>query len=113
MNTFLKKEFFLTRKLNSCFYFIAKGTDAFPHDNGIVRAVNAHYKPNERIVGDPKHTVFIGRLHMKTDEVRKTQYQYFECVPCQEIQTLFKRTIFSPSFYSKLLNANFEDMVKS
>lgn len=41
----------------------------YPHDNGIVRAINSTYTINERVVGDPKHTIFIGRLHMKTDEV--------------------------------------------
>ncbi|XP_031640626.1 U11/U12 small nuclear ribonucleoprotein 35 kDa protein-like [Contarinia nasturtii] len=44
------------------------GTDTDPHDNGIVRAINSHYKPNERVVGNPKHTIFIGRLHLRTDE---------------------------------------------
>lgn len=46
------------------------GTDTYPHDNGIVRAINANYKPNERVVGDPKRTIFIGRLHLRTDEVK-------------------------------------------
>lgn len=49
--------------------FHFSGTDTCPHDNGIVRAINAHYKPNERIVGNPRHTIFIGKLHLKTDEV--------------------------------------------
>ncbi|XP_055311525.1 U11/U12 small nuclear ribonucleoprotein 35 kDa protein-like [Sitodiplosis mosellana] len=44
------------------------GTDTYPHDNGIVRAIKSHYKPNERVVGNPKHTIFIGRLHLRTDE---------------------------------------------
>lgn len=45
------------------------GTDTYPHDNGIVRAINTHYKPNDRVVGEPKRTIFIGRLHLRTDEV--------------------------------------------
>lgn len=50
--------------------FIYSGTDSYPHDNGIVRALNSTYKPNERVVGDPKYTIFVGRLHLKTDEVK-------------------------------------------
>lgn len=45
------------------------GTDIFPHDNGIVRAINSHYKPNELIKGEPRRTIFVGRLHLKTGEV--------------------------------------------
>lgn len=52
----------------SCFRIVT-GTDSYPHDNGIVRALNAHYKPNERVTGSAKHTIFIGRLHPRTDEV--------------------------------------------
>lgn len=46
------------------------GTDTTPHDNGLIRAINSHYKPNERVVGNPKYTIFIGRLHLKTNEVQ-------------------------------------------
>lgn len=46
------------------------GTDTTPHDNGLIRAINSNYKPNERVVGNPKYTIFIGRLHLKTDEVK-------------------------------------------
>lgn len=45
------------------------GTDTCPHDNGIVRALNSNYRPNERVVGNAKHTIFVGRLNLKTDEV--------------------------------------------
>lgn len=45
------------------------GTDTFPHDYGLIRAINSNYKPNERVVGNAKYTIFIGRLHLKTDEV--------------------------------------------
>lgn len=45
------------------------GTDTEPHDNGIIRAINSHYKPNERAVGEPRRTIFIGRLHLRTNEV--------------------------------------------
>ncbi|CAL1284292.1 unnamed protein product [Larinioides sclopetarius] len=44
------------------------GTDTIPHDHGIVRAMQAEYKPNKLVVGDPKATVFVGRLNPCTDE---------------------------------------------
>ncbi|GIX75354.1 hypothetical protein CEXT_502701 [Caerostris extrusa] len=44
------------------------GTDTIPHDHGIVRAMQAEYKPNKLVVGDPKATVFVGMLNPCTDE---------------------------------------------
>ena len=44
------------------------GTDQEPHDNGICRAMTAKYKPNKRIQGDPKCTLFVSRLTPKTNE---------------------------------------------
>ncbi|XP_042895699.1 U11/U12 small nuclear ribonucleoprotein 35 kDa protein [Parasteatoda tepidariorum] len=44
------------------------GTDNIPHDHGVVRAMQAEYKPNKLVVGHPKATVFVGRLNPKTDE---------------------------------------------
>ncbi|XP_035233721.1 U11/U12 small nuclear ribonucleoprotein 35 kDa protein-like [Stegodyphus dumicola] len=44
------------------------GTDTIPHDHGIVRAMQAEYKPNKLVVGDPKATVFVGRLNPCTEE---------------------------------------------
>ena len=43
-------------------------TDEIPHDRGIVRAMNATYKPNKKVVGDPKCTVFAARLSPNTNE---------------------------------------------
>lgn len=45
------------------------GTDTIPHDRGIIRAINSTYQPNERVEGDPRYTIFVGKLHIKTDEV--------------------------------------------
>lgn len=45
------------------------GTDTEPHDRAIVRALRSRYKPNHKVVGDAKRTIFVGRLHPKTDEV--------------------------------------------
>ena len=44
------------------------GTDEYPHDKGIVRAMNAVYKPNKFVKGQPEYTVFVGRLHPNTTE---------------------------------------------
>ncbi|XP_055598105.1 U11/U12 small nuclear ribonucleoprotein 35 kDa protein-like [Uranotaenia lowii] len=45
------------------------GTDEFPHDRALVRAMNSSYKPNRKVVGDPYHTAFVGRLeHTVTEE---------------------------------------------
>jgi len=44
------------------------GTDTIPHDHGVVRAMQAEYKPNKLVTGDPKATVFIGRLNRHTSE---------------------------------------------
>lgn len=62
--------YILTQFLHILISYFHLGTDTYPHDNGIIRAINSKYKPNKRIVGDPRHTIFVGRLHMKTDEVK-------------------------------------------
>lgn len=59
------------------FVCIYTGTDSYPHDNGIVRALNSNYKPNERVIGSARHTIFIGRLHPKTDEVLSQIWREF------------------------------------
>lgn len=49
------------------------GTDEEPHDRAIIRAINSKYKPNHKVIGDPNNTIFIGRLHIKTDEETLTK----------------------------------------
>ena len=44
------------------------GTDDEPHDQAIWRAMHATYRPNKSVVGDPRNTVFVGRLSPNTDE---------------------------------------------
>ena len=44
------------------------GTDTEPHDRAIFRAMNAKYKPNKDVTGDPHCTIFISRLSPNTDE---------------------------------------------
>lgn len=46
------------------------GTDEFPHDRALVRAMNSTYKPSPKAEGDPRHTVFVGRLEHCVDEER-------------------------------------------
>ncbi|KXJ70531.1 hypothetical protein RP20_CCG023303 [Aedes albopictus] len=46
------------------------GTDEFPHDRALVRAMNSSYKPNGKVVGDPMCTVFVGRLARSVGEDR-------------------------------------------
>lgn len=55
-----------------------QGTDTEPHDRGIIRAINSTYKPNVRVVGEARHTVFVGRLHDKTDE-EKLRHKFRKC----------------------------------
>ena len=43
-------------------------TDTIPHDRAISRALVANYKPNKSVVGDPKCTLFVGRLNPDTSE---------------------------------------------
>lgn len=60
------------------------GTDEFPHDKAITRAMVAHYKPNKFVKGDPECTLFIGRLspHTTEETVRKSLKQFgkIDCI---------------------------------
>lgn len=60
-------------------------TDTVPHDHGIVRAMEAVYKPNKLVVGDPKATVFVGRLNPATKEstIIKVFSQYGDIKRCR------------------------------
>ena len=44
------------------------GTDTEPHDQGVVRAMTAVYKPNHHVQSDPNATLFVARLHPNTTE---------------------------------------------
>ncbi|XP_031551068.1 U11/U12 small nuclear ribonucleoprotein 35 kDa protein-like [Actinia tenebrosa] len=44
------------------------GTDTYPHDKAIWRALFAKYKPNKRVEGNPDCTLFVGRLNRDTTE---------------------------------------------
>ncbi|XP_072515075.1 U11/U12 small nuclear ribonucleoprotein 35 kDa protein [Salminus brasiliensis] len=43
-------------------------TDVEPHDRAIWRAMNAEYRPNKGITGDPQLTLFVSRLNKQTSE---------------------------------------------
>ncbi|XP_055534899.1 U11/U12 small nuclear ribonucleoprotein 35 kDa protein-like [Wyeomyia smithii] len=49
------------------------GTDEFAHDRALVRAMNATYTPNHKVVGDPYHTIFVGRLDYAINKERLRQ----------------------------------------
>ncbi|KAL1239708.1 U11/U12 small nuclear ribonucleoprotein [Trichinella pseudospiralis] len=44
------------------------GIAAVAHDRALIRASGQHYKPNERVIGNPKKTLFVGRLSLDTVE---------------------------------------------
>ena len=44
------------------------GTDQEPHDHAIIRALNAKYRPNKGVVGNPVCTIFVAKLHPNTTE---------------------------------------------
>ncbi|XP_074648539.1 U11/U12 small nuclear ribonucleoprotein 35 kDa protein-like [Tubulanus polymorphus] len=64
------------------------GTDEYPHDHGIVRAMNATYKPPRHLDTDPKRTVFVSRLSSNTDEKRLAEIfdKYGRIVNCVVIR---------------------------
>lgn len=44
------------------------GTCTEPHDNGIVRACNAKYRPNPLLTSNSEATLFVGRLEKDVTE---------------------------------------------
>lgn len=44
------------------------GTDTKPHDHGIVRAMQATFTPNDKVIGNPKLTIFVSQLNPQTSE---------------------------------------------
>ncbi|XP_068628914.1 U11/U12 small nuclear ribonucleoprotein 35 kDa protein-like [Battus philenor] len=54
------------------------GTDTEPHDRAILRALRSEYTPNKLVKGNPKHTIFIGRLnHRTTQETIQSEFSKF------------------------------------
>ncbi|XP_078656628.1 U11/U12 small nuclear ribonucleoprotein 35 kDa protein-like [Branchiostoma floridae x Branchiostoma belcheri] len=44
------------------------GTDLDPHDRAVIRAMDAKYRPNKQVKGDPRCTLFVSNLNPKTTE---------------------------------------------
>ncbi|XP_066286978.1 U11/U12 small nuclear ribonucleoprotein 35 kDa protein-like [Branchiostoma lanceolatum] len=44
------------------------GTDLDPHDRAVIRAMDAKYKPNKQVKGDPRRTLFVSNLNPKTTD---------------------------------------------
>lgn len=91
------------------------GTDEYPHDRGIVRALNARYKPNSRVAGDPRHTIFVGRLHVKTDEdtLRHKFRKYGKIVRCRVVRDAVTGKSKSYAFIEFDTSASVRDAVRS
>lgn len=49
------------------------GTDVEPHDRAVWRAMQARYRPNKGVGGDPLLTLFVARLNQYTDEEKLQQ----------------------------------------
>ncbi|XP_077979106.1 U11/U12 small nuclear ribonucleoprotein 35 kDa protein-like [Glandiceps talaboti] len=44
------------------------GTDIYPHDKAVERAMVAKYKPDKAVPGNPRKTIIVARLNQKTTE---------------------------------------------
>lgn len=49
------------------------GTDVEPHDRAVWRAMQARYRPNKGVSGDPLLTLFVARLNQHTSEEKLHQ----------------------------------------
>ena len=66
------------------------GTDIFPHDRGVVRAMSSSYRPNKRVTGDPDKTLFVSRLDKNTKEqtVKDHFAGYGEIIKCRLVRDI-------------------------
>eukprot|EP00731_Ephydatia_muelleri_P024906 Em0016g1177a len=67
------------------------GTDTLPHDHGVVRAMQAKYRPNKQVQGDSKKTLFVARLSHNTTEVtgRSKGYAFVEFKHRRDAESAF------------------------
>ncbi|ESO87593.1 hypothetical protein LOTGIDRAFT_179268 [Lottia gigantea] len=82
---------FVKKKYNPLQVGSIDGTDtADIHDNGIVRALDAKYKSNKKVIGNPESTLFIARLSKKTDEdtIMKAFKKYGPIKHCRLIRDI-------------------------
>lgn len=66
------------------------GTDTEPHDRSIVRALYSEYAPNKLVKGDPRHTLFIGRLNPRTtqDTIESEFNKFGKILHCRLVRDL-------------------------
>lgn len=66
------------------------GTDTAPHDRAVTRALDAKYKPNKRVSGDPDKTLFVGKLSKDTCEasMHKLFSKCGEVVKCRLVRDI-------------------------
>lgn len=50
------------------------GSGDYIHDRAVLRAARSRYRPNKQVVGDPKKTIFVGRLNPLTKEESVKDY---------------------------------------
>ncbi|XP_053600789.1 U11/U12 small nuclear ribonucleoprotein 35 kDa protein-like [Plodia interpunctella] len=66
------------------------GTDTEPHDRAIERALWAQYEPDKRVTGDPRHTIFVGRLNPRTtqDTISSEFSKFGKIVKCRLVKDI-------------------------
>eukprot|EP00795_Rhopilema_esculentum_P005218 gene5218-359_t len=66
------------------------GTDVFPHDKGIRRALGASYRPNKKVTGDPVKVLFVGHLDGNTKEstIRENFSKFGEVENCRLVRDI-------------------------
>ncbi|XP_046844622.1 U11/U12 small nuclear ribonucleoprotein 35 kDa protein-like isoform X2 [Xenia sp. Carnegie-2017] len=64
------------------------GTDVYPHDKAVIRAMLSTYRPNKNVTGDQSKTLFVARLSKDTgeDEVQKIFEKYGHLEKCRLIR---------------------------
>ncbi|KAJ0180845.1 hypothetical protein K1T71_002930 [Dendrolimus kikuchii] len=66
------------------------GTDTEPHDHAIFKAIYAEYCPNKLVKGDPRNTIFIGRLNPRTtqDTIQTEFAKYGKILHCRLVRDI-------------------------
>ena len=64
------------------------GTDLYPHDRAVVRAILSRYQPNKNVTGDQSKTLFVARLSKDTnqDTIESMFEKYGELEKCRLIR---------------------------
>uniref|UniRef100_A0A1B0C831 U11/U12 small nuclear ribonucleoprotein 35 kDa protein n=2 Tax=Lutzomyia longipalpis TaxID=7200 RepID=A0A1B0C831_LUTLO len=66
------------------------GQDTTPHDRALMRAAKSTYRPNCKVSGNPRHTIFVGRLFRETNEEKlRNKFERFgKIVSCRVVRDL-------------------------